>query len=114
MLCFYKELCRKYLHSLAQFYGGPRVFTLKAIMAMRKKRYTSGVKFIVPELAYPRYGTYSGIREPTSPWVCTMHLILYLYSYQCIYCMYIFVTNGSLRTTITTFVKRYVYIIFPI
>ena len=26
-------------------------------------------KFILPELALPRYGTYSGIREPKAPWV---------------------------------------------
>ena len=26
-------------------------------------------KFLLPELALPRFGTYTGIREPKSPWV---------------------------------------------
>ena len=30
------------------------------------------LKFLLSELALPRYGTYSGIRQPLAPWVGTL------------------------------------------
>ena len=32
-------------------------------------------KFLLPEIALPRYGTYTGIRQPASHWVSIEYLI---------------------------------------
>ena len=37
------------------------------------------IKFLLPELALPRHGTFSGIRKPNAPWVCK---IVYLLHYE--------------------------------